>query len=91
MWASIWVPSLPDPDTSSKVVHRTVGFGRVGKGKGLGTRAVRLAFVFQLSWLMGFLCPLVAKLLNYMARPQGVQQGRRLPPLGRDGVSKHST
>lgn len=42
-------------------------FTRVGKGKGLGTGAVMLVCAQALSWLLGFLCPLVAKWQNYMA------------------------
>ena len=42
-----------------------VEFAGVGKGKGLGTGSSYVSC--RLSWLLGFLCPLVAKYKNYMA------------------------
>lgn len=77
---------------------KIVGFGEVGKGKGLAQKELCKSLSSlppsQLSWLLDVFCPLVAKHQNYMASAKGAQRepNKRVPAL-RKGyrVSAHPT
>lgn len=76
-----------------------VGFGEVGKGKGLAQKQLCKNLSIPpplpaLSWLLDVFCPLVAKHQNYMASPKGAQRepNKRVPALRKGyGVSAHPT